>query len=102
MTPIVSGSLQVAPLNTVERVFDILCLAVGCTRFTTLVSPLSSQMAFVQAKLQHTESSSPHQQLISFADKRMGDGRTLSGHTSPGGVNTTLGSARAEGMQICG
>lgn len=41
MTP---GSMQVVPVNTVERAFNVLCLMMGVIFFGSLISTLSSKM----------------------------------------------------------
>eukprot|EP00421_Protoceratium_reticulatum_P011917 CAMPEP_0168400402 /NCGR_PEP_ID=MMETSP0228-20121227/22580_1 /TAXON_ID=133427 /ORGANISM="Protoceratium reticulatum, Strain CCCM 535 (=CCMP 1889)" /LENGTH=422 /DNA_ID=CAMNT_0008413943 /DNA_START=91 /DNA_END=1356 /DNA_ORIENTATION=+ len=49
MTP---GSMQVSPVNSLERQFNIVCLIFGMIIFTTLVSSLSAKMMHVKMQVQ--------------------------------------------------
>lgn len=49
MTP---GSMQVVPLNSVERLYNILCLIFGMVIFSTLVSSISAQLTQVRMAMQ--------------------------------------------------
>lgn len=49
MTQMTPGSMQVAPLNTLERQFNISCLICGLLFFSTLVSSLSAKMMHIKA-----------------------------------------------------
>jgi len=61
MTP---GSMQVFPLNSIERVFNVACLFFGLIVFTSLVSSLSAKLT--QLKLLQTEQTQQMQKMMKF------------------------------------
>jgi len=68
MTQMTPGSMQVQPLNSVERAFNVACLIFGLIVFTTIVSMLSSKMT--QLRMLKNDWREQRRQLAKFLRER--------------------------------
>jgi len=50
LTQMTPGSMQVAPVNSIERIFNLSCLLLGLLTFSTLISSLSAMMMDIKKK----------------------------------------------------
>eukprot|EP00811_Abedinium_folium_P029292 NODE_459_length_3026_cov_8.827182.p1 GENE.NODE_459_length_3026_cov_8.827182~~NODE_459_length_3026_cov_8.827182.p1 ORF type:complete len:900 (+),score=172.48 NODE_459_length_3026_cov_8.827182:320-2701(+) len=73
LTQMTPGSMQVMPVNTVERIFNVLCLMSGLIIFSSLVSMLSSKLT--AARVLQADSTRERRELDAFLCREGVDSR---------------------------